>query len=64
MKQSHIEALEQSRDALRDIINAAAGGNPYTPNELQELFIPTVDMVREALGGSQTKTGKNTRLED
>lgn len=43
-------ALEEGRDALRDIINAAGNGQPYDAEQLERLFSPALEEIREVLG--------------
>lgn len=44
-----LAACEEGLSALQDIINAAGNGQPYTPKELEKLFIKAVDMQKAAI---------------
>lgn len=42
-------ALRQGAQALKDIINAAGNGEPYSPEELEGSFSADYDLMVEAL---------------
>lgn len=51
-----IEALRQSAQALKDIINAANNGEPYNAQELEDLFTPAyAESVRVIEGCGHTE---------
>lgn len=44
-----LDALKEARDALKDIINAAGNGMPYSAEELCHEFIPVCDVIEKTI---------------
>ena len=51
MRPSFINAAAEALEALRDIINAADAGNPYSPEELARNFGCVVEALDDEFDG-------------
>ena len=55
-----IQALRETTQALKDIVNAADNNEPYSMEELEEVFSPIIDQGEEAIEVIDYNAGFNT----